>query len=247
METKVIKKRLSKFSTNQLLDKIEKNSLTKDEEVVALEIIEKRTGEPTPEPTEDSNESVDQPTVEEVTAAIDLVYDTDNPDLIKGMISLFKSEVDDYSELSPEERKSIIDYAGKVKSGDSGEPKGEPKGGSGKTDKKSEKGGSTYGFSANSFDMFAVEDGKFLLKKLSGESVDVEGFQGKEIIEKVGGTLKKGEKVTITTAKGKKISGELVRISFSSKPYVFYPYIKDSSGKSSGFRLSAIKSITKTK
>lgn len=269
METSVIKKKLSKFSTSQLLAKVEKNSLTEEEMSIALGIIEQRTGinssfdeevEVSENKLEDlpqvDQEEVDEGsypnpgeiTVEQINEAIDKIYETNDPEAVKGMISLFKREIFDYSELTQEERASILNYSNQLGTNVSGETESDIKKPDSKkpvskksNPKKSDVNG--YGFNANDFDGFKIDGDRFLLEGKDGE-FDVSEFQGIDVIRQLGGSLKKGQKLTITTYKGKVVEGELTRISFSSKPYVFYPYIKDSEGNQIGFRLSSVKSIT---
>lgn len=265
METSVIKKKLSKFSTPQLLVKVEKNSLSKEEMAVALEIIEKRTGSPLEtaeeemltkgeldiEDTQEENPELTEGSItsEEVSEAIDKVYALENPEVSKGLMDLFTEPVDDYSDLSQEKRKEVIDYCNKVVAGVSPKdvkPEKKAKK-SDKPEKKAKKSGENpfefYGFNPNDYSEFKVDGKKFLLGAEGAEDVDVSKFSGIEAINLLGGKLKKGDKVTVTTAKGKVVSGSFCRIKFSSKPFVFSVYVTDETGEKVGFRLGSVKSI----
>ena len=267
METSVIKKKLSKFSTSQLLVKVEKNSLTKEEMSVALEIIESRTGSAQPEETaeeamiakgeldiEDIQEETTEGIIssEEVSEAIDKVYALENSEASKGLMALFAEPVDDYSDLSQERRKEIVDYCNKVVSGVSPKDvKPEKKSKKGEKAPKSEKPAKKtdgnpfefYGFNPNDYSEFKTNDKGFFLGVEGAEDLDVSKFSGAEAITLLGGKLKKGDKITVTTAKGKAVIGEFCRIKFSSKPYVFSVYVTDETGEKVGFRLGGVKSI----
>ncbi len=119
----ILRKRLSKYSTTQLLNRVEGGKMTNDEMTVALEIIERRTGvkdkvesKTAPAAVIIEKKKEDEITVEEVTAAIDRIYETEDSELILGMTELFKESIDDYSELSQEERISILKYSKDVTS-----------------------------------------------------------------------------------------------------------------------------------
>ncbi len=208
METSVIRKKLEKFSTQQLLFKVEKNSLSKEEMAVALEIIEKRTGSPLE------------------TAE-------------KEMLTKGELDIEDTQEENPE-------LEGSITSEEVSEPEKKAKK-SDKPEKKAKKSGENlfefYGFNPNDYTQFKVDGEKFLLCAEGAEDVDVSKFSGIEVINLLGGKLKKGDKVTVTTAKGKVVSGSFCRIKFSSKPFVFSVYVTDETGEKVGFRLGSVKSI----
>lgn len=124
VERTFVEKKLKKMSSQQLLKKIESDQFSADEKEVALTILEQRTTEPStevfaPESVEDVNAG--EFSAEDVAAAVDVVYSTADAELIKGLISLFKRDVNNYSELTQEERAAIINYANSIKNPESAE------------------------------------------------------------------------------------------------------------------------------
>ena len=118
VEKTLVEKKLKKMSSQQLLKKIEDNQFNADEKSIALAILEQRTamisGEGIVTETDD-DENAGEISVEEVTAAVDAVYVTENAELIKGLTAIFKKSVDNYSELDQEERAAIIKYVENMK------------------------------------------------------------------------------------------------------------------------------------
>ena len=126
VESTFVEKRLKKMSTQQLLKKVEDNQFNAEERKIALSILDQRAAMTSGEGivTESGDdENAGEISAEEVIAAVDAVYATEDVDLIKGLIAIFKKPVDNYSELDQEERAAIVKYAENMKNP---EKKGEP-------------------------------------------------------------------------------------------------------------------------
>lgn len=126
VESTFVEKRLKKMSTQQLLKKVEDNQFNAEERKIALSILDQRAAMTSGEGivTESGDdENAGEISVEEVTAAVDAVYATEDADLIKGLTATFKKSVNNYSELDQEERAAVIKYAENMKNP---EKKGKP-------------------------------------------------------------------------------------------------------------------------
>ena len=126
VESTFVEKRLKKMSTQQLFKKVEENQFNLEEKKIAMSILESRaamiSGEGIISNSEDDL-NAGEISVEEITSAVDEVYATEDPAMIKGLTATFKRSVDNYSELDQDERAAIIKYVENMKNP---EKKGKP-------------------------------------------------------------------------------------------------------------------------